>query len=378
MSGWIDHLVNEYTLSQTELMILYLNLTLFFGAVSFVLILFGSRVTKSYQERRTIFFKEKFRTILNAIAVHESEIRNRSADPVLAFRWHELKSTVSNSPAAEDLLIHQLLELKKNLTGNSAQILVDTYYGLKLEKASLRKLKSLRWRKKALGIRELAEMGHRESLPFISRHLNSQIRELREEAFMGVARLEKERPLHFLDQYIGEITPWMRLNIYNYLQKLDSRTVPEFARWFDHKSISVQLFSLSMTRQFRQLQSLPKVAGLLHSTEPAVVRLALKIIGELEGFEFREHVIALHDRAWPDARLSRRFVKCLGMIGDPALDSEVIAEFLTHFSYDVRLEAATALLRFGETGKKVLMEYNIKQGNSLDVLITHLSEPLLN
>jgi HEAT repeat protein len=289
----------------------------------------------------------------------------------------ELRSIAGNSTFARQLLIEQLMKVKKNLTGRSAKALVTTYYALDLDKLSVAKLKRFAWKMKALGIRELGEMEHRESIPVISRFLSSKNPILREESIMALVRIDHENPLSFLDHYQQEISLWMRINIYHFLVKLDQKKLPLFSRWFQHPNESVVLFTISMTRQFRQIASTKDLIPLLHGHNNKVKALVLETLAELDAYEYVHEVEQLAQTSWDNAKLSNRIIQCLVRIGDPVSANKIITKFLQHPVYHVRFEAVKALIKNGDAGRKELNHFEEQTGSLLAGITRHLEEPLL-
>lgn len=373
---WLENLLNPYHLTQAERVIIYGSGILLVASFGAVLILFLSRIVKSRRAARTRRLREQFQKILNAIVVNETFSEKSTPVSAFEYRMAELRLIAGSSAAARQILITQILEVKKNLYGSSAEVLTSTYYALDLDRDSRRKLRSYQWKKKAQAIRELAEFHHQQSIPQITRFLTSANSTLRQESFMALVRLEAQ-PLTFLDHYDLEISEWMGINIYNYLSKIEVRKLPDFSRWFNHPNVSVRLFSISMARQFRQTAALPALVNQLYSDNPKIVGLAVATIGSLEAYQYRKEIVTLATHVWPFERLAERAVKCLGAIGDMDEDIGLLSKFLSHPAYSVRFEAACALRQLGDKGEVALRNFNEQHDNNIQGILQHLSEPLL-
>jgi hypothetical protein len=353
----------------------YVTVAFMLASILFVTILFAARIIKSILERRTDLLSKSCQKVLSKIVINETFSGTWKGIPAFEFYMAQLRDLVGTSSLAKRLLISQILEVKKSLSGASADTLVRTYYALALHEESLKKLRSKQWHTKALGVRELAEMNFHGDIQPIRKFLVSRNRILREEALMALVKLESE-PLLFLDDFKGELSLWMRINIYRYLSKIDARRLPVFSRWFNHPNLTVRLFSLSMAKQFRQTASLPALAEMIYDSNPKVVAIAVSAIGESEGYQYRDRVAKLALHVWKFDRLSRHAIACLGKIGHPQLDAQLIGKFLRHPSHPVRFEAVRALKRLGEEGEKVIEEN--RGYNDLQVTLKHFSEPLLS
>ncbi|MEX1241106.1 MAG: hypothetical protein WEB30_15385 [Cyclobacteriaceae bacterium] len=246
-----------------------------------------------------------------------------------------------------------------------------------LYKESLKKLKASGWQKKALAVRELGEMGYRKSTPLVEKCLYSGNRTLQEESLMALVRLEDE-PLAFLNRYKGELSLWMRINIYRYLQNIDHRRLPLFSQYFNHPNLSVRLFSMSMTRRFKQSSSVAGLVDMLYDENAKVVGLAVSALGELEAFQYRAQIAKLSMHVWRFHDLSKRVMQCLGSIGDKERDVDLVGRFLDHPCYTVRFEAVSALKKLGLQGEEFLQRFSINNHKKIDSILQHFAEPLLN
>jgi hypothetical protein len=373
---WFDGIRQSVHLGGDEFWFICIALFFLTVGVFQIALLFIVRIQKSIYLKREQRIKFQFQKILNAIIIHETFSGNAPTS-AFQFRMAELREIMDNKKFNKQILIHQILEIEKSLSGSSATALTTTYRELELYKVSMRKLNSLRWYKKAQGIRELGEMKYKQALPRIVKFLDARNQTLREETFMGVVRLSEDDPLFFLDSYHRELTPWMRINIHHYLARLESRKLPSFQKWFFHNNTSVALFSISMARYFRQTSCLPELVKLLNATDKKVIGLALETIGAMEAYQCADDVASMKDKVWEDDKLSTRFVRCLGKIGDPANDGKVISSFLAHPAYSVRFEAAGALRKLGASGEHEIRKFNEENENAIAGIIRHLEEPLL-
>lgn len=371
---WLERYYHQ--LASDVSVFVYFSLLFLTGGVLLILILFTSRITKSRRHRHRSALRAQYQRILNKIIVNETFSEKGTPLPAFEFYMAELRLVTGNSSFARQLLITQLLELKKNLTGNSSQALVKTYYALHLYTQSLHNIRSFAWQKKALAIRELAEMECKESIPVISGFLDTRNRTLREETFMALVRLE-DRPLSFLNHYPLDLSKWMRINIHTYLSKLDHYKLPVFSQWFDHPNLTVRLFCISMARVFRQTASLPGLVDMLYSADPKIVRLSVITLGELEAYQYRREIANLASHVWNFEKLAVSVVRCLGIIGDMETDAERVSTFLSHPMYTVRYEAVSALKKLGAKGHAHLQAFNRENNSCLEPMMQHLSEPLL-
>jgi hypothetical protein len=377
VATFINHIAEGFGLSTAPFVALCVALIFLTGGLLFISAVFTSRIMKSSHHRGAQLLRSQYQKILNKIVVNETFSETGAPDAAFEYYMAELRLIAGASNFSRQLLLTQILEIKKSLTGRSAKALVKTYYAMLLHRESLRKLNAFRWQKKALAIRELAEMRYHKSVPLIERFLNSDNRTLQEECLMALVQLE-DKPLAFLNHYKGDLSLWMRMNIYRYLRNIDHRNLPLFSQYFNHPKLSVRLFCVSMTRRFKQVSSVPGLVDMLYSENAKIVGVAVSALGEMEAFEYRAEIAKLSMHVWRFHTLAERVVRCLGSIGEKETDVDLIGRFLEHPCYAVRFEAVSSLKKLGTPGEEFLQRFNVNNDNKIDSMLRHFSEELLN
>lgn len=352
-----------------------LALIFFTAAVFFVAFILISRLTKNKRQQKESILRNYFQRSLNAMIIMETT----SSVPASShrFKLDTLRTMAGKSSLAQQVMVNQLVSVKKSISGSTSKILERLYIELDLHTYSLGKLKRDFWQKKAQGIRELAELNYQPAIDSIRKFIVSDNKTLREESLLALVRLDDEDPLSFLDQYSGTISPWMRINIHYHLSKSDARKLPHFSRWFSSSNLDVVLFSLSMARQFRQSSAIPFLTALLSHTDTRVAGLALETISALEAHELADEVTQHVDTFWTSEKLSTRMVRCLERIGYTSEHKYTILRYLEHPDYTVRFNAVQALYKMDNEARQLLLDFNTKMNGILSGAIEHVSEPLL-
>jgi HEAT repeat protein len=367
MSAAID-LLNHLTLA--ERIFVYLALSFLVGALLFLIFLLVSRWKKSNHVIKSESFKQRFQAIINDIVFVD--------DPTLlasTASLQELERMSKESAIAKQVIIDQVIALKKSLSGIAVQNLENVFRLLRLHEFSREKLNANAWEIKAQGIYELAEMGHTESKNDIQVFLHSKNRTVQEEAFVALLKLDKDSPLSFLDDYPGLLSLWLRLRIHHHLSHSDKRALPDFSRWFSNSNAEVVLFAMSMARQFRQLDAAPRLVSMLRDSDIRKANLAITTLGELEVYEYADELIDIIGPYWNDNLLSRKIVGALGKLSNTDSHWKTVARYLQHPDYIVQFEAAQALCQSGNT--ELLRNSVGSLNTNLVSLIRHVQEPLL-
>lgn len=346
-----------------------------FFAIALMLFLFCSRIYKSWRINTAFQVREHCRGIVNALVVNDTLSDSKSL-PAYQYHLEQIRLMTRGSAFRNDVLINLLLDIKKNLSGSSAQAILGIYDALALERYSVKKLRSFSWQKRAQAIRELGEMKRTGCILDIFRFIHSRNATLRQESFMALVRLQETNPFSFLDRYRETITPWMQLTIHAFLRHEDVRRLPDFSRWFKNANPSVRLFTIQMAKQFRQREALPKIVGLISDSDPIIATAALEAIIEMEAFEHADAVIReLH------MSHGAKLIACIraaGKIGEPAQTAVELERYLAHPDYTIRFAAAESMYKLGSVGRERLEKYNTIHANQLQSTIGHLYEPLLN
>ena len=352
-----------------------LALIFFAAAILFVAFILLSRLSKNSRQQKETILRNYFQRTLNAMVIMETT----SAVPASShhFKLDTLRTLAGQSSLARQVMVNQLVSVKKSISGSSSRILEQLYIELDLHTYSLNKIKRGSWQKKAQGIRELAELRYQPAIDTIRKFIVSDNRTLREESLLALVRMDEEAPLSFLDQYTGTITPWMRINIHYHLSKSDARKLPHFSRWFSSSNLDVVLFSLSMARQFRQSSAIPFLTALLSHTDTRIAGLALETISALEAHELADEITQRVDAFWTNEKLSTRVVRCLGRIGYTSEHKYTILRYLDHPDYTVRFSAVQAMYKLDAEARKLLLDFNTRMNGILSGAIEHVSEPLL-
>jgi hypothetical protein len=251
------------------------------------------------------------------------------------------------------------------------------YAELDLHAFSGQKLFRASWKMQALGIRELTEMKCYEPEDFQHVLSRASNKTLQEEIFMATVRLDKQHPLDFLNRFDGKISPWMRINLHHHLQSLDSRSLPDFSPWFQHPSEDVVLFSISMARQFRQMSAIPSLIPVLHHSNPVIVASAIRALGELDAFEVVDEIVAVTERHWQNEKIGTSVVRYLKRVGHLDEHLNALGKYLEHPDFHVRLETVKAMANGGAAASDRLNLRNQQTHGSLEALIRHAREPLL-
>lgn len=242
---------------------LILLITLFFLMTAFLLFLFilFSRLRDGIKQAQKTKMEQEVQLFITFFLFNE-ESYNKNY--IKNFRRKHLSSKFHR-----DIVLASLIDLHKNLMGESSEKLRFLYVALGLKKYSQQQLNSTSWHKIAKGISEFAEMGSREDSKLIRPFINHQDSMLRAEAQVALLKLESDTPFSFLDELEEPLLEWQQMQLARAAQKADFIMLPEFNRWLHKKEESIVGFCIRMIAQYRQYNASQQLVDLLAPPYPS-------------------------------------------------------------------------------------------------------------
>jgi len=168
------------------------------------------------------------------------------------------------------MMIDEMLKMKKNLSGAGVEDLYKLYDKLSLHEDSYRKLETKKYQLIVMGIRELSEMNFKTYYRFIYRCTNHPQEDVRIEAQVAIVRLFGVKGLRFLSIVTYAISEWQQMTLLHLLNNMKKDKPKGFDKWFDSKNDSVIIFSLRLAEMYNCLEFLEKIQHLLHHPNDTV------------------------------------------------------------------------------------------------------------
>lgn len=156
-------------------------------------------------------------------------------------------------PMGRKVLIEQLVQNHKSLTGQAGNNLVWLYTTLRLYEDSLADLSSAEWHIKAAAMQQLAEMQQKDSLKRLYRETNSSIYIVRAEAQVAVVKLSGFEGLRFLNVISQPVTQWQQLCLLNQLTAPNESQAMNIYSWLDSSNDTIVEFALRLISKFQLL-----------------------------------------------------------------------------------------------------------------------------
>ena len=337
------------TLIKVCIVLLILFVILFF---SFFVTLMVARSKHKYDDNYEKNIKEKYELLLTGIIFNtEEEMEDEEWIQSKKRVISHFKKRYLNKRINKKYLRELIVLMYKNFKGSSADVLRNLYLDLKLAKEAIRELNSPDWGTQANAIKELAELNIVQAKKKIKRKTFHENHILRLEAQVAILTMEEVDPFSFLDKDKNFLTDWHQINLSHMIDKINSEKLPNFSRWFNSANDSIVQFSIKMTLQYDQFESIPDLINLLQHKSQEVVGDAAYVLGEFSATEAQLKLIAVYRNA--NNNVKQKILMALGKSGTPDV-IPFLEQQLVQNEISIAMEAGKALLLLGDEGINVL------------------------
>lgn len=335
MGYWIDKLA---LLGGAYLVPLAL-LLIFFGLSNFyVLLIFMKRYKQQQTEKvREKYWDEIEKNLALILIQSMDDDFEREHRHTLADLW----VLQGKSPKISQFILNEIIKQKSNLVGEAQDVLLRVYYELNLKSISKKKLKSRKWHRVAQGIRELELMGQKDCFPDFYPFLKARNSELRKVARAGLASLSPN-PLSFLDYVNEELNEWEQMAIEMRLRDKKKEDLPSFHHYFDHHQLSVAIFCVRMTEQFKVYEYVPKLTHLLETASGKLLTTVIQSLDKMEAYQTLKSIKhVLGKTSSPEVMIA-----CLRFMANHGNSTchDLLEECMKHPENEVRTEAVRAAI----------------------------------
>jgi hypothetical protein len=202
-----------------------------------------------------ILFDENSKELNNDLLASLNEFKSKEKRIHLRKRKRKL---------LRQMMIDEMLNMKKNLSGVGVEDLYRLYELLGLQEDSYQKLISKKYQLIVMGIRELSEMNCHIHYRFIYRCTNHIQEDVRIEAQVAVVRLFGVKGLRFLSRVTYPISEWQQMTLLHLLNNMKNEKPKGIDNWLDSKNDSVIIFSLRLADKYNCFELLGKIQRFLH------------------------------------------------------------------------------------------------------------------
>lgn len=178
------------------------------------------------------------------------------------------------------VLTEVLMDLRKDVSGNTRDELFHIYQDLELHKDAYKKLKSWRWEVVSKGIFELTQMNVVESYGLITKFINDKRPTIRKQSELAAVTLKKEGISYFLDHTKFKISEWQQLKLLDVIRNKVDFLPPPFRLWLTSKNNYVVLFALRLINHYNQNDASSSLIALVKHKNNHIRKEAIHCIQE--------------------------------------------------------------------------------------------------
>ena len=183
------------------------------------------------------------------------------------------------------VLISILLDLRKDVSGETQKQLIHLYKNLGLHEDAYKKLKSWRWEIVAKGIMELTQMQVIESYQLIVGFINNKRSVIRKQAEIATVTLKNEGISYFMDTTKYRISEWQQLVLLEVVRNNKDFEPPRFKAWLTSKNKHVVLLALRLIKHFNQNDARASLIELLKHRNNQIKEEAINCLREFHVVE---------------------------------------------------------------------------------------------
>ena len=290
------------------------QLTLVFAllAIVYFVAVFVIRNKIGKKTRRTKEKKIEFSPMISEFLFYEDTNKKEEKKNYLDLKIR-IRELIKNS-FDRKVLIEVLLDLRKDLSGQSQEVLLELYVDLGLHNDSYEKLNSRHWPIISKGILELTAMNVTESYGMILNLINHRNGTIRKQAELAIVNLKEEGISFFLDNTKFKISEWQQLKLLDVLRHKENFTPPKFSLWLTSNNTHVVLFSLRLIKYYKQSDARKSIVTLLKHKNNAIKLEAIECVKE---FYILESLITLKLIYWKsNTGVKITILDAIGEIGE--------------------------------------------------------------
>ena len=186
------------------------------------------------------------------------------------------------------ILTQVLLDLRKDISGSTEDLICKLYQNLGLENDAYKKLKSWRWQRVCEGIVELSQMKVNNAYSFICKYVKDPRSIIRKQAEVAIITLNNEGIVYFLDNTKYKISEWQQLKLLDVLRNKNDFDAPSFKSWLTSNNNHVVLFALRLIKHYNQNDARASVIELVKHKNNQIREAAILCIKDFNFVEALE------------------------------------------------------------------------------------------
>lgn len=212
-----------------------------------------------------------------------------------------------------EVLSEVLLDLRKDVSGDTQKRLFKLYKDLDLHVHAFSKLNSMRWHVVSNAIKDLTQMQVTEAYVLITKFINDKRATIRKQAEIAVVTLEYEGLNYFLDTTKHKISEWQQLKLLDVIRNNANYEPPRFKAWLTSNNSYVVLFALRLIKFYNQNDANKSLIELIKHRNNQIKQEAIKCIKEFHVLEALETLKTVFWKSSTDLKIS--ILDTIGSLG---------------------------------------------------------------
>jgi hypothetical protein len=320
------------------------------SSVSIVILILYMRISKTIKERKTATINKAFENFAGDI-LFEDDLPGTGE----AFNA-ELQQTISKfeneylqTPFSRQVVLKGLLNLHKNLSGETAGILENLYRRLGFYQDSLNYLHHKQWFMKARAITELQQMEAREAYRLIYANIHPRNTTLRFVVLNAVLSLKKTKHILFLSEITEEVSDWEQLNLLATLSMNMHLNLVDVGKLLGSMNYTVVQLGIKLIQHYNIIEESSSLTYLrCHPNE----KVRIDAIRALSFLEIEEASKLLKEQFAGETPLIRlEILRAIGNLGKKD-DIEWLEEITRSDNLEIAQEARYSIVKLGKEKKE--------------------------
>lgn len=216
------------------------------------------------------------------------------------------------------ILTEVLLDLRKDVSGDTKQRLFKLYQDLGLDQDAYEKLKSWKWEVIAKGISHLTQMQVEPAYSFIIKFVNNRRHTVRKQAEIAAVTLKPEGINYFLDTTRYKISEWQQLKLLDVLRNRENFEPPRFKYWLTSTNKHVVLFAIRLIKHYNQNDANAALIELVKHRNNQIKTETIQCIQEF----YVTDAIPMLKQVFPKCNVDLK-VSILGAIGELGDETDI-------------------------------------------------------
>ncbi|MFD2606861.1 hypothetical protein ACFSSG_15250 [Euzebyella marina] len=212
------------------------------------------------------------------------------------------------------VLTEVLLDLRKDVSGDTKKRLFKLYQDLGLDQDAYEKLKSWRWEVISKGISHLTQMQVESAYTFITKFINDRRSTVRKQAEIAAVTLKPEGINYFLDTTRYKISEWQQLKLLDVLRNREDFEPPRFKYWLTSTNRYVVFFALRLIKFYNQNDANAALIELVKHKNNQIKMEAIGCIKEFFVLDAKPMLKQVFPKCSVDVKIA--ILGALGELGD--------------------------------------------------------------